>query len=234
MDDSIYVISQVVEKTNIKPHTIRYWEDELELTINRNNMGHRCYNDENISLFLKIKELKDLGYQLKAIKLLLPDIKKLDTMDQGGILRLKDEMNLRAMGLEMMSQKQNGIEDGSSEADSVIEDGQAEAQLVESNINNLTIKPSTTEKMNQFQSIMKRIMLDAVRENNIDITDAITEKVTDAVVKEMDYLLRIQEDREEERFKKLDETIRGVQKSRQEVAATSSKRKKKRLFGKEA
>ena len=39
--------------------------------------------------------------------------------------------------------------------------------------------------------------------------------------------------REEERFKKLDETIRGVQRSRQEVAATTSKKKKKRLFGKE-
>ena len=78
MGDSMYIISQVVEKTSIKPHTIRHWEDELHLTINRNNMGHRCYSEENIELLLKIKQLKDLGYQLKAIKLLLPDIKKLD------------------------------------------------------------------------------------------------------------------------------------------------------------
>ena len=232
MDDSIYVISQVVEKTNIKSHTIRYWEEELDLTINRNNMGHRCYSEENIKLFLKIKELKDLGYQLKAIKLLLPDIKKLDDMDQVGILKLKDEMNLQAMGLSLVGLRQKEQKENAKVA-SNSERGQADTQLVETGRHNLAVKPSTTEKMNQFQDIMKRIMLDAVRENNVEITEAVTERVTDSVVKEMDYLLRIREDREEERFKKLDETIRGVQKSRQEVAATSSKKKKKRMFGKD-
>lgn len=233
MSDSIYVISQVVEKTNIKPHTIRYWEDELNLTINRNNMGHRCYSQENIDLFLKIRKLKDLGYQLKAIKLLLPDIKKLDDLDQVGILKLKDEMNLRAMGLDMINQHETVNNDATADVVSNSDMGQVESKMVETGHKSLAVKPSTTEKMNQFQDIMKRIMLDAVRENNVEITEAITEKVTDSVVKEMDYLLRIQEDREEERFKKLDETIRGVQKSRQEVAATGSKKKKKRLFGKE-
>ncbi len=231
MDDNIYVISQVVEKTNIKSHTIRYWEEELNLTINRNNMGHRCYSEEHINLFLKIKELKDLGYQLKAIKLLLPDIKKLDDLDQVGILKLKDEMNLRAMGLNIAGTNEKDLGNGQETDGS--EMGQDNSQLVEAKRHSLSVKPSTTEKMNQFQDIMKRIMLDAVRENNVEITEAVTERVTDSVVKEMDYLLRIREDREEERFKKLDETIRGVQKSRQEVAATTSKKKKKRLFGKE-
>lgn len=233
MNDSIYVISQVVDKTNIKSHTIRYWEHELDLTINRNNMGHRCYSEEHINLFLKIKELKDLGYQLKAIKLLLPDIKKLDEMDHMGILKLKDEMNLRAMGLDVAGLNQVLHRQEGDKALDKSEDGHAGSQLIETRRQNLAIKSSTTEKMNQFQDIMKRIMLDAVRENNVDITEAVTERVTDSVVKEMDYLLRIKEDREEERFKKLDETIRGVQRSRQEVAATSSKKRKKRLFGKE-
>ena len=233
MGDSMYVISQVVEKTNIKPHTIRYWEDELDLTINRNNMGHRCYSEENIELLLKIKELKNLGYQLKAIKLLLPDIKRLDELDQVDILKLKDEMNLRAMGIEMVEKRGGNPQDEVIEVNVPSQSVQAQTQMVETRRPNLAVKASTTEKMNQFQDIMKRIMLDAVRENNVEITEAVTEKVTDSVVKEMDYLLRIREDREEERFKKLDETIRGVQKSRQEVAATSSKKKKKRMFGKE-
>ncbi len=231
MDDNIYVISQVVEKTNIKSHTIRYWEEELNLTINRNNMGHRCYSEEHINLFLKIKELKDLGYQLKAIKLLLPDIKKLDDLDRVGILKLKDEMNLRAMGLNIAGTSEKELGNGQEIDGSEL--GQDNSQLVEGKGHHLSVKSRTTEKMNQFQDIMKRIMLDAVRENNIEITEAVTERVTDSVVKEMDYLLRIREDREEERFKKLDETIRGVQKSRQEVAVTTSKKKKKRLFGKE-
>ena len=233
MGDSIYVISQVGEKTNIKSHTIRYWEEELDLTINRNNMGHRCYSEEHIKLFLKIKELKDLGYQLKAIKLLLPDINKLDDLDQVGILKLKDEMNLQAMGLSLVGQHEVEHKKEESKTVSGVDNGQASTQIVETGRRNLALKSNTTEKMNQFQDIMKRIMLDAVRENNVEITEAVTERVTDSVVKEMDYLLRIREDREEERFKKLDETIRGVQKSRQEVAATTSKRKKKKLFGKD-
>ena len=32
-------------------------------------MGHRYYTDENIKEFLKIKELKEKGYQLKAIRM---------------------------------------------------------------------------------------------------------------------------------------------------------------------
>ena len=49
-------------------HVLRYWEEELELTVPRNEMGHRYYTKENIEQFMKIKEWKEQGYQLKAIK----------------------------------------------------------------------------------------------------------------------------------------------------------------------
>ena len=55
----------------VESHVLRYWEDELELTIPRNEMGHRYYTKENIDEFLRIKELKEQGYQLKAIKMIL-------------------------------------------------------------------------------------------------------------------------------------------------------------------
>ena len=50
---------------------VRYWEEELDLTIPRNEMGHRYYTRENIQEFQKIKELKEKGYQLKAIRMIL-------------------------------------------------------------------------------------------------------------------------------------------------------------------
>ncbi len=52
---------------NVESHVLRYWEEELELTVPRNEMGHRYYTKENIEQFMKIKEWKEQGYQLKAI-----------------------------------------------------------------------------------------------------------------------------------------------------------------------
>lgn len=235
MGEGRYSISQVVEKTKIKSHTIRYWEDELELTINRNNMGHRYYSNEDIQLFLKIKELKDLGYQLKAIKMLLPDIHKLEDWDTSSILELKDELNMKVME-QVVNEVSNAYSKSNSNSASggiSVEAGEAVATVSKEDKRNLAKTSKGPEKMLQFQDIMRRIVLEAVQENNAEISETITENVTDSVIKEMDYLFRVKEDREEERFKKLDETIRGVQKSRQEVAATTTtKKKKNRLFRK--
>ena len=44
------------------------WEEELEMDIPRNEMGHRYYTDLHIRLFRQVKELKEKGYQLRAIK----------------------------------------------------------------------------------------------------------------------------------------------------------------------
>ncbi|MBQ2238143.1 MAG: transcriptional regulator, partial [Lachnospiraceae bacterium] len=52
-------------------------------------------------------------------------------------------------------------------------------------------------------------------------------KVTEGVVKEVDYLLREREEKEEERYRMLDETMREIQKARQQVAATEVEVKEK-------
>ena len=46
----------------------------------------------------------------------------------------------------------------------------------------------------------------------------------------MDVLMKEKEDQEEARYRKLDATIRELQQTRQEVAATEIKRKKKGIF----
>ena len=50
---------------------MRYWEDELGLPIKRNELGHRYYTEDDIKRFQNIKELKEQGLQLKAIKMVL-------------------------------------------------------------------------------------------------------------------------------------------------------------------
>ena len=63
-----YLISDASKKVDVESHVLRYWEEELELSIPRNEMGHRFYTDYHIRLFRQVKSLKEKGYQLKAIK----------------------------------------------------------------------------------------------------------------------------------------------------------------------
>lgn len=71
-----YTVHQASEMTGTKSYVLRYWEEELELNIHRNELGHRYYTGYDIQLFLNIKELKNRGLQLRAIKELIPKLAK--------------------------------------------------------------------------------------------------------------------------------------------------------------
>ena len=62
MEKVRYMISDAAALAGVETHVLRYWEEELDLTIPRNEMGHRYYTRENIQEFQKIKELKEKGY----------------------------------------------------------------------------------------------------------------------------------------------------------------------------
>ena len=76
MKNETYQISEAERLTGEKAHVLRYWEEELGLTIGRNAMGHRFYTAEDIQIFLSIKELKKKGLHLKAIRNLLPKLQQ--------------------------------------------------------------------------------------------------------------------------------------------------------------
>ena len=69
-----YTVRQAVEMTGVKSYVLRYWEEELELRIHRNELGHRYYTGYDIQLFMNIKELKKRGLQLRAIRELIPKL----------------------------------------------------------------------------------------------------------------------------------------------------------------
>ncbi len=69
-----YTVRQAADMTGVKAYVLRYWEDELGLRIQRNEMGHRYYTRYDIQLFMNIKELKNRCWQLRAIKDILPKI----------------------------------------------------------------------------------------------------------------------------------------------------------------
>ena len=78
MDEVHYLISDASRKIDVEAHVLRYWEEELELEIPRNEMGHRFYTDLHIRMFRQVKNLKEKGYQLKAIKHALNQVLKKD------------------------------------------------------------------------------------------------------------------------------------------------------------
>ena len=67
------LISEAAKEVQVESHVLRYWEEELKLPIKRNEMGHRYYTQEDIDRFRQIKDMKERGLQLKAIKMILKD-----------------------------------------------------------------------------------------------------------------------------------------------------------------
>lgn len=218
MEDVRYMISEASKRVEVESHTLRYWEDELGLPISRNEMGHRYYKDADIELLKNIKHLKEQGFQLKAIKMLLPNLHKLDSLDSQTMIRLKDELNGKV--IEMYDEDKN-IE--SEEGTSLVTSEEKHE-----------IKNEPNDKMSQFKAIMNQIILSALKENNTVLSDEISTNVTDGVVKEINFLMRLQEEKEEERYKKFDATLREYQKSRMYAASAldGKGRKKSKFFKK--
>ena len=67
MQETVYSVSEAVKILEIKSHVLRYWEDEMKIPVQRNEMGHRYYTRYDIQVFLSIRELKKKGYALKEI-----------------------------------------------------------------------------------------------------------------------------------------------------------------------
>lgn len=67
-----YSISEASKLMNVEPHVLRYWEEELQLSISRNSMGHRIYTDDNLKTFRAIQSLKANHIPLKEIRAQLP------------------------------------------------------------------------------------------------------------------------------------------------------------------
>lgn len=221
-----YMISDAAKLVDVESHVLRYWEEELDIEIPRNEMGHRYYTDYYIHVFKKIKELKEQGFLLKAIKIALPEIMEGNEVD--GARTIKEEV--KYAGLNTVSPV------GSMSPANVTEESISKEELAQlKNEMSVHVRANVNEdkpsKMEQFQMILGNIVTNALQENNKSLTSEMSKNVSDTVIKEMDYLLRLKEEREEERFKKFDEMVRGLQKDNK-LAAMKGTEKKRKFFGK--
>lgn len=234
-----YLISDASKKVDVEAHVLRYWEEELELSIPRTEMGHRYYTEFHVRLFQQVKQLKEKGYQLKAIKAAL-----LKTMEDGSVVpgEVLEEDVLAALKETGIGETEKAGEANEPKADAgenALPEAEKEEKTGLTSLEQEGIEALLAgEKMEQFQKVMNHIIGRAMEENSEKLSQDISYLVHDKLMKEMEYLMRVSDEREEERFKRLDESIRACQRDSQgraEAAASVSVfpffRLKKKKFG---
>lgn len=238
MEDTIYYISEASKKVAVEPHVLRYWEDELGLAIGRNEMGHRCYTGKDIETLCRIRQLKEQGLQLKAIRLVLhgehsfpikpaegmPDHTAGDTNVEAGADReettLPETGNGKHLNRETVQETvQEKVEDmvmkkakkymvTMSKGKETVLEMPEEEELKEYE------EPVDSEKetkAKRLQYLLQHMVTDAVKTANREMCT----EIKDSILKELDYQFRQQEERDEERrkmdeehYRKIDEMIR--------------------------
>ena len=210
MEKVRYMISDAADMVHVETHVLRYWEEELELSIPRNEMGHRYYTRENIKEFQRIKELKEQGYQLKAIRMIL-HTGKLDgfsSIEESG-KKLSEEQSRKESTEDWYV---NTMEEDIIEKKTDSKQQELPVQRIPSRAHVSVQEPSALspeERMAQFRELMSDIVGQAILQNNEALSEQIGKDVQERVLKEMNYLMREQDNAQEERYRKLDAAIRG-------------------------
>lgn len=220
MEQTRYLISDAAKKVEVESHVLRYWEEELEIPIKRNELGHRYYTQEDVDRFREIKNLKEQGLQLKAIRMILRD---------GKLERWEDKA---PAGMEQSPSPEDDttaiVSKGERAADGhfISEQERHMIEIIRKRDISEVREESREEKNARLQLLLQHMIAEAVRENNRELC----EDIKQCVLKEMDYQFRMQDEksqewederrkREEEHYKALDELIRSY---------SSKKGKKKR------
>lgn len=227
MKEERYLIKEAAALVGVESHVLRYWEEELKMDIHRNGMGHRYYTKKDIELLTKVRNLKDKGLQLKAIRNYLDmrreqlaqekgtePIKEADTLDNDmqNVIRFADKT-------KMPQEVHNHLTEVKEEPTELVP---VKQQIL-----------SNEAKMEQFQQLMNRIVSNAIQENNDLIGKSAGKHAANAIADQISGMTKEQEERAEERYRKLDQTLREIQRARQEAAAASirpvDKRRQARL-----
>ncbi len=78
-----YSITELSESLNITDHALRFYEKEFGLKVPKDSRGRRFYTTELANVMYQIKDMRDQGLELKAIRKILEDeniISKVNTL----------------------------------------------------------------------------------------------------------------------------------------------------------
>lgn len=200
MMHTMYFISEAAKEVKVENHVLRYWEEELNLPVKRNEQGHRYYTKEDIERFIYIKQLKEEGLQLKAIRTIL---------EKQGVAeeRVMERTEKKSNAPQLMILNSNKIK---------------------SSRNFQTEEEEKQDKAYRLQMLLKAMVAEAVSENNRELGIEIKEIIQKEMDYQFRLQDEREEEREKQRverenahYTKIDELIR---------EKLSSKRKKHSLW----
>ena len=209
------MIKDAVKELKIEAHVLRYWEEELNLNIKRNSMGHRYYDDKDIRLFKEINNLRESGVSLKDIRLAIEKARKEFGADDNSKQNIYEEKTTDK-SVETLEEKTAILN---------VTKATIDEQLSE-NKNEIDENKIVDFKSVQLQNMMNKLVANALRENKKIITTSVKNEIADDVMKQIDLVIKEKEEREEERFRRLDENIRKLQQSEALIAATKAPKKR--------
>lgn len=236
------LISDAAKEVKVESHVLRYWEEELNLPINRNELGHRYYTEEDVERFKQIKSMKERGLQLKAIKMILKDGKLSVMSEEEGRGDRYVDRHSEQDGISVDNTEENKENGGL--AINIVGSRECEKEPLserrrERKSSQEVSSETREDKARRLQWLLQQLIRETLQENNQELCRDIKE----SVVKELDYQFRMQEEREDERerrntergeayYKKMDELLRKKSrrfgKEEQEPATAEKKEKKKR------
>ena len=251
MGEVRFMISEAAKQVDVESHVLRYWEEELGLTIGRTEMGHRYYTKDDIQLFRCIKKLKDEGMLLRDLKPLIPELKatrlRLRTPEgegsAGGGTQNASPATPEPAGSGAAPDSSSGTASSavSSAASAVTQTEPASADTAVSMQAAAPTQPGIAdpetaevviplEKLDQIRALFADVFREVLSENNTVLKKDISSTVTTDVMHEMDYLLQAKDRRQEEHFRKLDTLIRQQQANRKESAKANPIMKLRKIF----
>lgn len=184
MTQEVYTIGDAAKQVHVETHVLRYWEEELGLSIQRNVQGHRFYTKEDVELLDKIKSWKDQGMQLKAIRIMLSEDGKL------------------AVPQEIIRQAQAMMEN-----EKEVQEKTEENALVKSasSVENILLDERSS-KAAKLQFLLENLVSRAVQESSAAVL-----KEIDYQFRQLEENAQAREqrqkEREEEHYRKLDELL---------------------------
>lgn len=197
MNQETLLISEAAKQVQVETHVLRYWEEELQLPIKRNEMGHRYYTMEDVNQFREIKLLKEQGLQLKAIKSILQK----DYLDDGSTSNQGMEEKLNMDKYTNESSNMDVIAAAAEEKAMDYMIGKRQKFIV-----SLSDDNAREEKAKRLQYLLQHMITESVKSAN----KGLCEDIKESVLKELDYQFRTREEREEEHWKQEEEHYRKI------------------------
>lgn len=226
--EKIYQVSEAAEVLETEVYTLRYWENQLGLEVPRNAAGHRYYEETQIRMFRNVQRLKDAGFGLRQIKAMGERMSEVATLSDEKLA----ELRTRIMGLEAEQEALFSGRDEKEEIESAEREEKFSLCVSEEKGDIVPAGEERGDGVRMLQEGMTKWLGELLQKNNEHLTQRIEEGVSERMARELRFLFRQQEEREEERYRRLDRTIREYQQARANAKQTTGVRENFLFAGK--